>query len=185
MIRHAVRTALVASLVISSACGGDSPGDRPTTSSPTSSTTPDTTHTPTSTSTAPATTVTTTTTTTNLPTTTIKNQSASNSPRTTTTTTTTVAELPGGIQVSLLPDSVMLQSDGVGPLRFRSITEITGSGITLDTSLCGSSLPSGNVCFVYLRTTGLTSGTRVNGQIRIESNAPTSPDIVNVTVIVP
>jgi hypothetical protein len=51
--------------------------------------------------------------------------------------------------------------------------------------LCGSSLPSGNVCFVYLRTTGLTSGTRVNGQIRIESNAPTSPDIVNVTVDVP
>ncbi|MEY3617364.1 MAG: hypothetical protein RL726_62 [Actinomycetota bacterium] len=79
----------------------------------------------------------------------------------------------------------MLLSDGQGPLRFRSITETTGSGITLDTSLCGSSLPSGNVCFVYLRTTGLTSGTTVNGQIRIESNAPTSPDIVNVTVVVP
>lgn len=65
----------------------------------------------------------------------------------------------------------MLLSNGLGPLLFRSITETTGSEITLDTSLCGSSLPAGNVCFVYLPTTGLTSGTRVNDQIRIESNA--------------
>ncbi len=182
MIRHAIRTALVASLVVVASCGPAPRESAPSSSAGASSTTPSTTQSPTSTSTAPATTSTTTPNTTNLPTTTIKNQSASNSPR---TTTTTVAELPGGIQVSASSESVIILSDGLGPLQLRSITETTGSGITLDTSLCGSSLPAGNVCFVYLRTTGLTSGTTINGRVRIESNAPTSPDIVNVTITVP
>jgi cytoskeletal protein RodZ len=186
MIRHAVRTALVASLIAVAACGPAPRESAPSSSAGASSTTPSTTHTPTTTT--PATTVadTTTTITSNLPTTTIKNQSASNTPRTTTTTTTTttVAELPGGIQVSPTMNQVLILSTGPGRLLLGSITEISGSGLVVDTSDCGTTMPSGNVCVVRFNASGVPSGT-IFARLRVESNSPASPDIVNVTVVVP
>jgi len=181
MIRHAIRTALVASLVVVASCGPAPRESAPSSSAGASSTTPSTTQSPTSTSTAPATTITTTPNTTNLPTTTIKNPSASNSPR---TTTTTVAELPGGIQVSPTINQVLILSTGPGRLLLGAITESSGSGLTVDTSDCGAIMPSGNVCVVRFNSAGVPSGT-ISARLRVESNAPTSPDIVNVTVVVP
>lgn len=80
---------------------------------------------------------------------------------------------------------MLIVSDGAGPLRIRSITETTGNGITLDYSLCATTMPSGNVCIVYLRTNGLPSGTTVTGRVRVESNDPASPHVVDVSVTVP
>lgn len=74
-------------------------------------------------------------------------------PLNTTAPTTTAAELPGGINVSVISNSVMILSNGARPLRIRSITETTGNGLTLDSSLCDSTMPSGSVCIVYIRTT--------------------------------
>jgi hypothetical protein len=69
-------------------------------------------------------------------------------------------------------------------LLLGSITESSGSGLTVDTSDCGATMPSGNVCVVRFNYAGVPSGTFIT-RLRVESNAPTSPDIVNVTVIVP
>ena len=101
-----------------------------------------------------------------------------------TTTTTTVAELPGGIQVSPTMNQVLILSTGPGRLLLGAITEISGSGLTVDTSDCGATMPSGNVCVVRFNSAGVPSGT-ISARLRVESNAPTSPDIVNVTVDVP
>ena len=194
MIRRAVRSVLVASLVVTAACGGDAPGDRPSNSEPDSSsvtTTPEST-----TSSSPDTTVgedsvpdtmaatPATSATTKAPGTT-RAPGSNAAPTPTSAPTTTVAELPGGIDVSASFNSVLIVSDGAGPLRIRSITETTGNGITLDYSLCATTMPSGNVCIVYLRTNGLPSGTTVTGRVRVESNDPASPHVVDVSVTVP
>ena len=193
MIRRTVRIVLVASLVVAAACGPDSPRKKNSTTLPSSSsipvsttkppvtTSPDTTvgedSVPDTMAATPATSATT-----KAPGTT---RAPGSTAGTAATTSTTVAELPGGIDVSATSNSVLILSDGAGPLRIRSITETTGNGITLDYSLCATTMPSGNVCIVYLRTNGLPSGTTVTGRVRVESNDPASPHVVDVSVTVP
>ena len=81
-------------------------------------------------------------------------------------------------------NQVLILSTGPGPLFLGTISEISGSGLTVDTSDCGATMPAGNVCVVRFNTAGVPSGT-INARLRIESNASSSPDIVDVTVVVP
>ena len=170
----------VFTVALSAACGGDSSSSRTTIPTGSSETTIVRSTTSMSQSTAsPA----------DLPTTTAQSQSASTAPRATTqapptsagATTTT---LPGSISASPSMNQVLILSTGPGPLFLGTISEISGSGLTVDTSDCGATMPAGNVCVVRFNTAGVPSGT-INARLRIESNASSSPDIVDVTVVVP
>ena len=176
-------------VVISGACGGDSSSTRSSTIP--SATTVSATSQPNTSSTTPTSMTTSTTANPAAATTTAATNSgavATSSPKNQTPTTsrasTTSTTLPGSVNVSPTVNQVLILSTGPGPLLINSITDVSGNGLIVDISDCGSIMPSGNVCVVRFTTTGLPSGT-VTARLRVDSNAATSPDIVDVPVVIP